>query len=126
MKFFAFPSKLSQTTYRFFFLFLFLSLSSSSSSLPPSSSSHIKEHMADLGEKIENISEEDEELYLFSLHDLDGDGFVDGYELRVSFSEHDEGASLKELESQVDQLLEQYDDDNDGRLSLEEYLNSEQ
>lgn len=79
---------------------------------------HIKEHLKDLPvdeAKMENLDEKDTLFYLFSMHDYNKDGFLDGHELRAAFTdfEHDEDVSelisLDEVTDMVDHVLEEDD-----------------
>ncbi|ORX52705.1 hypothetical protein DM01DRAFT_1268933, partial [Hesseltinella vesiculosa] len=71
--------------------------------------------------------------YLFVLHDRNGDGHLDGHELRAAFSdfdaEHEEDptkfVSLEDITAMVDHVLEEDDLDGDGRISWEEYMQSQ-
>ncbi|KAI9302888.1 hypothetical protein BJ944DRAFT_166420 [Cunninghamella echinulata] len=71
--------------------------------------------------------------YLFVLHDRNGDGYLDGHELRGAFSdfdvEHEEDpakyVSLEDITSMVDHVLEEDDLDGDGKISWEEYMQSQ-
>jgi Ca2+-binding EF-hand superfamily protein len=85
--------------------------------------SHIREHLKSLAEKTDEIppdlSDEDMIYYLFLIHDVNGDGFLDGHELRTAFTdfgdEHEDATqylSLDEVTEMVDHVLEE--DDLDG------------
>lgn len=67
-----------------------------------------------------DLDDKDMVYYLFVLHDRNGDGYLDGHELRGAFSdfdaEHEEDpakyVSLDDITSMVDHVLEE--DDLDG------------
>ncbi|KAI8367802.1 hypothetical protein EDC96DRAFT_442029 [Choanephora cucurbitarum] len=70
--------------------------------------------------------------YLFLIHDLNGDGFLDGHELRAAFTdfgdEHEDVThyfSLQEVTDMVDHVLEEDDLNGDGLISWSEYLESQ-
>lgn len=42
-------------------------------------------------------TEEEELIYFFELHDTNRDGFLDGHELRIAFSEHDKDLDSPDL-----------------------------
>ncbi|KAG0368363.1 hypothetical protein BC939DRAFT_444475 [Gamsiella multidivaricata] len=86
-----------------------------------------KEHM---GEKGKNLTEKEELMMLFSLHDSNKDGFLDGIELRAAFSDYHQGApestlSLQQMLDMIDHVIAEDDTDNDGKISWEEYLISQ-
>ncbi|GAA5812375.1 hypothetical protein MFLAVUS_005827 [Mucor flavus] len=98
---------------------------------------HIKEHLNSLSGKSTEIppdlSDEDMIYYLFLIHDVNGDGFLDGHELRTAFTdfgdEHEDATqflSLDEVTEMVDHVLEEDDLDGDGLISWSEYLESQQ
>ncbi|KAG0297044.1 hypothetical protein BGZ98_000726 [Dissophora globulifera] len=87
----------------------------------------VKEHMGDKGK---SLTEKEELLMLFSLHDSNKDGHLDGIELRAAFSDYKQGApesavSLETMMSMIDHVLDEDDTDNDGKISWEEYLISQ-
>ncbi|CAM0141984.1 hypothetical protein VKS41_004313 [Umbelopsis sp. WA50703] len=95
---------------------------------------HIKEHLKDLPvdkANMDNLDEKDTLFYLFSMHDYNKDGFLDGHELRAAFTDfdHDEDVSelisLDEVTEMVDHVLEEDDLNGDGLISWEEYLESQ-
>jgi len=78
---------------------------------------HLKEMKADI-----QVNPEDEEYYYFSLHDLNGDGFIDGLELREIVNDaHNKDIPLDKMESYVGDALFAQDVDNDGRLNFNEF-----
>ncbi|KAL9540928.1 hypothetical protein MBANPS3_009415 [Mucor bainieri] len=98
---------------------------------------HIREHLkslaADASQEIpDDLKDEDMIYYLFLIHDVNGDGFLDGHELRAAFTdfgdEHEDATqylSLEEVTEMVDHVLEEDDLDGDGRISWSEYLESQ-
>ncbi|CAO3598988.1 unnamed protein product [Absidia cylindrospora] len=97
---------------------------------------HIQEHLDILakdGEKAAKVSEEDMIFYLFVLHDQNGDGHLDGHELRAAFSDFDHDSeedptkhvSLEDITLMVDHVLGEDDLDGDGMISWEEYMQSQ-
>jgi len=67
----------------------------------------------------DDLKDEDMIYYLFLIHDVNGDGFLDGHELRAAFTdfgdEHEDATqylSLEEVTEMVDHVLEE--DDLDG------------
>ncbi|KAI8371822.1 hypothetical protein BD560DRAFT_369540 [Blakeslea trispora] len=97
---------------------------------------HIREHLrklsADSGEEPKDLSDEDMIYYLFLIHDLNGDGFLDGHELRAAFTdfgdEHEDATkylSLEEVTEMVDHVIEEDDLNGDGLISWSEYLESQ-
>ncbi|KAF9985997.1 hypothetical protein BGZ65_009132 [Modicella reniformis] len=86
-----------------------------------------KEHM---GEKGKNLTEREELMMLFSLHDSNKDGYLDGIELRAAFSDYNQGepdtmVPLEKMLDMIDHVIEEDDIDNDGKISWEEYLISQ-
>lgn len=86
-------------------------------------SRHIREHLKSLSENSEELppelSEEDMIYYLFLIHDVNDDGFLDGHELIAAFTdfgdEHEDVSkflSLDEVVEMVDHVLQE--DDKDG------------
>lgn len=63
-------------------------------------------------------SEQDMIYYLFVIHDTNGDGYLDGHELRAAFTDFDHQEEehdlipLKEVNAMVDHVLEE--DDKNG------------
>ncbi|KAI9248483.1 hypothetical protein BDA99DRAFT_446161 [Phascolomyces articulosus] len=80
-----------------------------------------------------NLNEKELVYYLFVLHDTNGDGNLDGHELRAAFTDFDEDeeddptqyVSLDEVTDMVDHVLEEDDLNGDGLISWEEYLQSQ-
>ncbi|KAI8977883.1 hypothetical protein BDB01DRAFT_726913 [Pilobolus umbonatus] len=62
--------------------------------------------------------------YLFVIHDLNEDGYLDGHELMAAFNE-DNSTQLDEIVSMVDHVLLEDDRNGDGLISWSEYLESE-
>ncbi|KAG0251212.1 hypothetical protein BG011_007788 [Mortierella polycephala] len=86
-----------------------------------------KEHMGDKGKQ---LTEMEELMTLFSLHDTNKDRFLDGIELRAAFSDYNQGSpdsvlGLKQMLDMIDHVIEEDDTDNDGKISWEEYLISQ-
>lgn len=50
--------------------------------------------------------------YLFAIHDINDDGYLDGHELIAAFEEQDEMLSLEEVTEMVDHIL--LEDDKNG------------
>ncbi|KAF8957799.1 hypothetical protein BGZ46_002095 [Entomortierella lignicola] len=73
-----------------------------------------KEHM---GDKAKNLSEKEELLMLFSLHDSNKDGYLDGIELRAAFSDYEKGShsaiSLKQMNDMIDHVIAEDDINNE-------------
>ncbi|CAG8617237.1 9982_t:CDS:2 [Dentiscutata erythropus] len=93
---------------------------------------HVKNHLKEVEHPPDEISDDDELYYLFSIHDTNQDGYLDGHELRGAFTdefdnESDKDALLKidEIVEMIDHALLEDDMDNDGRISWEEYLLSQ-
>ncbi|KAL2919734.1 hypothetical protein HK105_200649 [Polyrhizophydium stewartii] len=75
-----------------------------------------------------------EVFYFFSLHDYNGDGHLDGHELRLAFQHYDrepgspetfDPVNMDDLETMIDHALAEDDLDNDGKISWDEYLESQ-
>ncbi|KAF9280542.1 hypothetical protein BGZ68_007169 [Mortierella alpina] len=86
-----------------------------------------KEHM---GDKAKTLSEREELMTLFSLHDTNKDGHLDGIELREAFSDYNKGGegsklSLQQMNDMIDHVIAEDDTNNDGKVSWEEYLISQ-
>lgn len=80
---------------------------------------HIEEHMKSMSNEPLDLSEDDMIYYLFVIHDLNGDGYLDGHELRVAFTDFDDNhqetqdlLTLKEVTDMVDHVL--LEDDKNG------------
>ncbi|KAI8098819.1 uncharacterized protein BX664DRAFT_319668 [Halteromyces radiatus] len=97
---------------------------------------HLQEHldaMTKEGEKATQLNEDDMIYYLFVLHDKNGDGHLDGHELRAAFSDFDHDreedptkfVSLEDITLMVDHVLGEDDLDGDGMISWEEYMQSQ-
>ncbi|KAF8988591.1 hypothetical protein CPC16_008624 [Podila verticillata] len=74
-----------------------------------------KEHM---GEKAKTMTEKEELMMLFSLHDANKDGYLDGIELRAAFSDFNQGApetalSLQAMNDMIDHVIGEDDVDNE-------------
>ncbi|CAG8633679.1 740_t:CDS:1, partial [Acaulospora colombiana] len=66
----------------------------------------------------EEMTEDDELYYLFSIHDANHDGYLDGNELRDAFTDYDEGTgkpyvSLEEVTEMIDHVLLEDDMNNE-------------
>jgi len=78
---------------------------------------HIKEHIQELAGddgEIPEMDEKDTLFYVFTLHDYNKDGFLDGHELRAAFTDIDDDdpsavVSLEEVTEMVDHVLEEDD-----------------
>ncbi|GAB5590291.1 hypothetical protein Unana1_05191 [Umbelopsis nana] len=98
-----------------------------------SNQEHIKEHIKQLAGdegEIPEMDEKDTLFYLFTLHDYNKDGFLDGHELRAAFTDFEDDdpsavVSLDEVTDMVDHVLEEDDLNGDGLISWEEYLESQ-
>ncbi|KAK4508871.1 uncharacterized protein ATC70_013494 [Mucor velutinosus] len=96
---------------------------------------HIQEHMRamakDDDDKVPELSEQDMIYYLFVIHDTNGDGYLDGHELRAAFTDfdedeiHDLDLTLQEVTDMVDHVLMEDDKNGDGLISWSEYLESQ-
>ncbi|KAF9543350.1 hypothetical protein EC957_000941 [Mortierella hygrophila] len=89
-----------------------------------------KEHM---GEKGKNLTEKEELMMLFTLHDTNKDGHLDGIELRAAFSDYNDQhtpnsqstVTLQQMLDMIDHVIGEDDINNDGKISLEEYMISQ-
>ncbi|KAK3843442.1 MAG: hypothetical protein J3R72DRAFT_440853 [Linnemannia gamsii] len=89
-----------------------------------------KEHM---GEKGKNLTEKEELMMLFTLHDTNKDGHLDGIELRAAFSDYNDQhtpnsqstVTLQQMNDMIDHVILEDDINNDGKISLEEYMISQ-
>ncbi|KAI8823546.1 uncharacterized protein EV422DRAFT_359848 [Fimicolochytrium jonesii] len=81
-------------------------------------------------------SEQEDLFYFFSLADQNGDHYLDGHELRHTYTtgggeqstEHppkEHRLPLEEVESMIDHTLLEDDIDGDGKISWDEYLASQ-
>ncbi|KAG2235118.1 hypothetical protein INT48_006499 [Thamnidium elegans] len=102
---------------------------------------HIQEHMKamtkdDKSTETPELSEKDMIYYLFVIHDINGDGYLDGHELRAAFTDfdHEDGHTdeekeelipLDEANDMVDHVLLEDDKNGDGLISWSEYLESQ-
>ncbi|KAG0740214.1 hypothetical protein G6F57_008201 [Rhizopus arrhizus] len=95
---------------------------------------HIQEHLNSLAnntdEPLPELSDKDMIYYLFLTHDQNGDGFLDGHELRQAFTDFgdEDGSkyiSLEEVSEMIDHVLEEDDLNGDGLISWSEYLESQ-
>ncbi|CAO3667001.1 unnamed protein product [Rhizopus stolonifer] len=96
---------------------------------------HVQKHLNALNSKdadqtLPDLSDEDIIYYLFLIHDRNGDGFLDGHELRQAFTDFgDEDASkflsLEEVTEMIDHVIEEDDLNGDGLISWSEYLESQ-
>lgn len=71
-----------------------------------------------MGDKGKNLSEKEELLMLFSLHDSNKDGYLDGIELRGAFSDYNQGSSdsalpLTTMIDMIDHVIAEDDTDNE-------------
>ncbi|PKC10444.1 hypothetical protein RhiirA5_355443 [Rhizophagus irregularis] len=75
------------------------------------------------------MTDDDDLYYLFSIHDVNRDGYLDGHELREAFIDDEfgdsEGLKLEEIVEMIDHVLLEDDMNNDGKISWEEYLLSQ-
>ncbi|RUP51646.1 hypothetical protein BC936DRAFT_146780 [Jimgerdemannia flammicorona] len=95
---------------------------------------HIQEHLKQISQEDQTppkppTTEKEELYFIFTLHDYNKDGYLDGHELRSAFTDF-EGKdtptmSLEEVVDMVDHVLEEDDKDGDGRISWEEYMASQ-
>ncbi|KAF9426146.1 hypothetical protein BGZ94_006870 [Podila epigama] len=74
-----------------------------------------KEHMADKGKA---LTEKEELMMLFSLHDTNKDGYLDGIELRAAFSDFNQGEAetpltLQAMNDMIDHVIGEDDTDNE-------------
>ncbi|KAI8891937.1 hypothetical protein BC833DRAFT_613009 [Globomyces pollinis-pini] len=78
-------------------------------------------------------SAEDDIFYFFSLHDYNKDHHLDGHELRLAYLGYElyeqesveHSLTLEDLSAMVDHALLEDDKDNDGKISWDEYLESQ-
>lgn len=69
-----------------------------------------------MGDKGKNLSEREELMMLFSLHDSNKDGYLDGIELRAAFSDYEQNDSklpLQQMLDMVDHVIAEDDIDNE-------------
>ncbi|CAG8765818.1 16179_t:CDS:2, partial [Funneliformis caledonium] len=81
---------------------------------------------------LEDLADDDDLYYLFTIHDVNNDGFLDGHELREAFTDNIIGSNdeqpplkLEEIIEMIDHVLLEDDMDNDGKVGWEEYLLSQ-
>ena len=77
-----------------------------------------KEFLALMTKKIKDYEIEDELLETFKVFDKDGNGYISLDELKDIITRLDE--NISDLE--VQEMLKEADDDNDGKLSFEEFV----
>ncbi|KAG0171922.1 hypothetical protein DFQ28_000787 [Apophysomyces sp. BC1034] len=80
---------------------------------------HIKEHIKSMlktGDDLPDLDDQDMIYYLFVIHDLNNDGYLDGHELRAAFTDFEEDepnptqfVALDEVSVMVDHVLEEDD-----------------
>ena len=94
---------------------------------------YLKNKFVSENEQIE-LNDKKDHFYFFSIHDYNRDHSLDGHELRLALSgyefEHTKGHESSfvpeaELEEVIDHVLSEDDKDNDGKISWEEYLESQ-
>ncbi|KAI7900908.1 uncharacterized protein BX663DRAFT_515683 [Cokeromyces recurvatus] len=91
---------------------------------------HIEEHIQSMlnNSSTTPISNDDMIYYLFVIHDVNGDGYLDGHELRSAFTDFDSNEpipSLEEVTEMVDHVMLEDDKNGDGLISWNEYLESQ-
>ncbi|KAI8983607.1 hypothetical protein BDB01DRAFT_791426 [Pilobolus umbonatus] len=96
---------------------------------------HIQEHLKSLQtdeDTPSTLSDEDMVYYMFLTHDTNGDGHLDGHELRHAFTDFGDDhvdstqfLSLDEVTDMVDHVLQEDDLNGDGLISWAEYLESQ-
>ncbi|KAI9472111.1 MAG: hypothetical protein EXX96DRAFT_582938 [Benjaminiella poitrasii] len=78
-----------------------------------------------------DISDDDMIYYLFVIHDTNGDGYLDGHELRNAFTDFDDEEdneplpTFQEVTDMIDHVLLEDDKNGDGLISWSEYLESQ-
>ena len=94
---------------------------------------YLKSKFKSDNEQIE-LNDKKDHFYFFSIHDYNRDHCLDGHELRLALTgyefEHtkDQESSFvpdDEVESVIDHVLLEDDKNNDGKISWEEYLESQ-
>jgi hypothetical protein len=79
-------------------------------------SRHVLQHLKDIPD-LGKLPDSDGQFYLFSIHDVNKDGYLDGHELRDAFVDfHDEESgtlTLDEIIKMVDHILDEDDMDNE-------------
>jgi len=91
---------------------------------------HLKQTEGQYNPKIGKLdTDSDEEYYYYTLHDVNEDGYLDGHELYHAFADDyaEEGNVIAHdtLVEWVDHVLEEDDQEQDGRISWAEYLLSQ-
>jgi hypothetical protein len=61
----------------------------------------------------EKLSKEDDPYYFFNLNDRNGDGWLDGHELRTAFAIEEPDAKLDFIENWVEHTLKSEDKDGE-------------
>lgn len=77
-----------------------------------------KEFLALMTKKIKDYEIEDELLETFKVFDKDGNGYISLDELRDIINKLDQNIS----DIEINEMLKEADDDNDGKLSFEEFV----
>ncbi|XP_069946842.1 lymphotoxin beta receptor inhibitor-like isoform X2 [Cherax quadricarinatus] len=88
---------------------------------------HLAEHLQSEGHlNLESMSTPEKRYHLFLAHDYDDDYLLDGIELIQSLVHGRARLPLteEELSAKIDHLLQQFDGDQDGKLSFPEYMKS--
>lgn len=79
----------------------------------PSLLKHIQEHFKGIPEtEMPEMTGKDIIFYLFVVHDLNGDGYLDGHEIRCAYTDFhfkNNSPSLNEVTDMVDHVLEEDD-----------------
>eukprot|EP00794_Sanderia_malayensis_P019978 gene19978-21936_t len=95
---------------------------------------HIKEHLQEFTDvKDQQLDDDNLQFHYFKVHDYDNNDMLDGIELANAMSHyHDEETGEQaeeytedELESMVDQILEEDDINNDGFIDYPEFIESQ-
>jgi len=80
---------------------------------------HVKNHLKDI--PVGELTDDDELYYLFSIHDVNHDGYLDGHELREAFIDDEFGdfeeqpLKFEEIIEMIDHVLLEDDMNNDGK-----------
>ncbi|KAI8987376.1 hypothetical protein BDF20DRAFT_849875 [Mycotypha africana] len=84
------------------------------------------EKAEELGTLPPELGEEDMIYYLFLIHDLNGDGFLDGHELREAFTDFvGHGENNKNDDNVASSFQIPMTNNNSGLISWSEYLESQ-